>query len=94
MEEEKVIVQQDVVVPKSETKVSFGQLNAPTPMWAKIAFRITIIITSAATFIIASDPAISDDIKIRLGVYLKGFDLLILGLSNLFGIIPSESIKD
>lgn len=56
-----------------------------TPMWAKWMFRIVFILTTAATFVIASDPGIPDALKVRIGVYLKGFDMLVFGFSKLFG---------
>lgn len=58
----------------------------PTPNWAKWMFRITFALTTAAAFIIASDPHIPDDWKIRLGVWLKGLDMFVYGISKTFGL--------
>ena len=35
MMEEKVVIQQDIAVDKADTKVVFGAINSPTPLWAK-----------------------------------------------------------
>lgn len=71
----------------TKTKQTFGieALKQDTPNWAKWVFRITFILTTVATFVIASDPAISADLKVRIGVYLKGLDMFIYGVSKLFG---------
>lgn len=71
-------------------KVGIDQIKNETPQWALWMFRITIILTTVATFIIASDPAISDDLKVRIGVYLKGLDMIVLGFSKLFGVEPEK----
>jgi hypothetical protein len=63
----------------------------PTPMWATWIFRIVFVLTGVATFIIASDPGITESLKVRLGVYLKGFDMLVWGVTRAIGI--EQSIK-
>jgi hypothetical protein len=67
-------------------KIGISQIPQETPQWAKWMFRIVFAITTVATFIIASDPAIPDPLKVRIGVYLKGFDMLIYGFSKIFGV--------
>lgn len=57
-----------------------------TPTWARNMFKITVGLTSVATFIIASDPHISAELAIRIGVYLKGFDLFMGILAETFGV--------
>ena len=67
------------------TKTAFGTMSAlksETPKWAKWTFRIVFILTAVSTFIIASDDAIPMEWKVRLGVYLKGLDML----SKMFGV--------
>ncbi len=59
----------------------------PTPEWAKWMFRVTFALTTAAAFIIAGDPLIADDVKIRIGVYLKGLDMFVYALSKMFGLV-------
>jgi hypothetical protein len=69
-------------------KTNFGvkQLKTKTPEWAKWMFRGTLIITSVAVFVLASDPGMTDDFKIRAAVYLKALDLLVFGFSKMFGV--------
>lgn len=61
-------------------------LQSPTPIWAKNMFRIALLITSVATFIIASDASIPAETAVRIGVYLKASDLFFYGLSKMFGV--------
>jgi hypothetical protein len=67
----------------TKTVLSF---NKPTPQWATWAFRIVFILTGVATFIIAADPGIVDPLKIRLGIYLKGLDMLVWGITRAIGV--------
>lgn len=61
-----------------------------SPIWAKWLFRGSLIVTSAATFIIASDPTINDALKVQFGVYINAANLLIYGFSKMFGVEPAE----
>ncbi len=61
-----------------------------TPVWARWVFRITTIITTAIAFVVAGDPSIPDMMKVRILLYLKGLDIIVLGLSKMFGIISEE----
>lgn len=61
-----------------------------TPTWANWMFRICLLITSTATFVIASDPAIPDDLKVRINVYVTALNLFVLGLSKMFGVVVEE----
>lgn len=61
-------------------------IESRTPTWAKNMFRITLLLTSVATFIIAADTKIDPELALRIGVYLKGLDLFIFGLSKMFGV--------
>lgn len=70
----------------AETKFGVSQLTTKTPAWANIVFYIVLTLTTAATFVVASDPAISDSLKVRIGVYLKGFDFVVLAISKMFGV--------
>ena len=72
------------------TKFGFGQLENKTPIWAKNVFRVTLLITSVATFIIAGDNQIAPETAVRIGVYLKALDLVIFGLSKMVGIELEE----
>jgi hypothetical protein len=68
-------------------------LKLPTPMWATWVFRIFFILTGIATFIIAADPGIQDDTKVRLGIYLKGADMLIWGVTRAIGVEVTRDLE-
>ena len=72
------------------TKIGISQVTQPTPLWASWMFRIVFILTTAATFVIAGEPTIDDATKVRIGLYLKGFDMVVYGVSKMFGIDPKE----
>lgn len=76
-------------------KINFGPsaINQNTPNWAKWMFRIVFLLSTVATMIIAADPKIPDELKVRIGVYLKGFDVLIFGFSKMFGVEVKENEK-
>jgi hypothetical protein len=61
-----------MVKTKSVRPFTKKAIVSETPEWAKWTFRIVFAITGVATFIIAGDPSIPDDVKVRIGVYLKG----------------------
>ena len=65
---------------------SVKALNSTTPNWAKNMFRITLLLTSVASFILVSDEAIPAETVGRIMLYLRAFDLLVYGLSKMFGI--------
>lgn len=68
-----------------ETTFGITQIGKKTPLWVKWVCAFFILLTTVATFVIAGDPAIHNDIKVRIGLYLKGADMLILGVSQMFG---------
>ncbi len=77
-----------------ETKFGTPEaIKSDTPQWAKWMFRGTIIVTTVITFVIASDPSIDDGLKVRIGVYLKALDMLVLGFSKMFGVPVEDEIK-
>ncbi len=61
-------------------------VKAPTPSWATWAFRIVFILTGVAAFVIAADPAFSDALKVRTGIYLKGVDMVVWAITRAIGI--------
>jgi hypothetical protein len=75
-----------------QSKITFGikGLENRTPTMAKNAFRITLLLTSIATFIIAGDAQINPELAVRIGVYLKALDLLVFGISKMFGVEVEE----
>lgn len=76
----------------SQTKTVID-INLPTPKWATWLFRIIFILTTAVTFIIAGEPSIPDDLKVRIGLYLKGLDLFIWGIGRGLGV-KKEDFED
>lgn len=72
------------------TKFGLGQFENKTPLWAKNAFRITLLLTFVATFIVATDQEIPRELAVRIGVYLKALDLLVFGISKMFGVEVEE----
>jgi hypothetical protein len=74
------------MVKKSVRPFTAKAIVSETPEWAKWTFRIVFAITGVATFIIAGDPSIPDDLKVRIGVYLKGIDMFVFTLSKMFGV--------
>jgi len=89
MTETKILID-NKAVPVSETKVQFGALSAPTPLWATWVFRITFIVTTAMTFWIGSTGLLSNPAKIEIITALKSLDMVVLGLSKLLGIVPNS----
>jgi hypothetical protein len=73
-----------------KTVLSFKK---PTPLWATWTFRIVFILTGVITVVIAGDPGIANDLKIRLGVYLKGLDMAIWGITRAIGIDVSRDFN-
>ena len=67
-------------------KIGLSQLKTDTPKWATWTFRIIFVLTTCATFIIAGDDAIPNDLKVRLGVYLKALDMAIYSISKIIGV--------
>lgn len=78
----------------TETKFGFTQFGTQTPMWAKYTFRIVAAISFVVGGLIFIDPSIPDSLKVRLLFYIGGFDKLILTLSKMFGVQPSEDESD
>lgn len=69
-------------------KIKFGpsQVMNPTPAWVKITFRIIVLLSAAATTIIANTHLMSDAAKVEVNVWLAGLNVLTLGISQMFGI--------
>ncbi|MGN6478497.1 MAG: hypothetical protein ACTHKV_14830 [Flavipsychrobacter sp.] len=68
------------------TTWGFDSLVKETPMWAKVATAIVILLTTVVTFVVAGDPGIPDPLKVRITLYLKGLDMLTYGVMRMFGI--------
>lgn len=74
-----------------ETNFGIKQVVTETPQWAKWMFRIVFILTTATTFIVGADPAIDQDSQVRLMIYLKALDMVVFGVSKMFGVNPNET---
>lgn len=66
-------------------------IEKPTPKWATWTFRIVFLLTSAATFIIASDQAIPAELAVRIGVYLNALTTTVWTLSRMLGVEDETS---
>lgn len=75
-----------------QTKFGIGQLGSPTPNWAKMVFKVTVIVTTVAVFVISGTTLMSTGAKMEATLWLKGVDMLALGFSQLFGV-PVEKPK-
>ncbi len=75
--------------------MSFGikHITKQTPPWAKWMFRVVFLITTVAIFIIGSAEAIAAPVRVRIGIYLKGFEMLIYGFSKMFGVNIEPNIE-
>lgn len=66
-------------------------VNSPTPTWANWVFRVVFLLNKVALGIIASDPGIDANTKVRIAIYLSGLDALVWGLSRMIGVKLDES---
>lgn len=68
--------------------MAFGvsQIKNETPAWAKYVFRVWFILTTVATLWIAGTNLVSDGTKVEIVNALKASDVLIWGLSKMFGV--------
>jgi len=74
-------------------KFNVQQLTNATPVWAKWMFRITLILTTTASFIVAGDPSIPSDLKVRIMLYLQGGSTAMYGFSKLFGVDLEKEVE-
>jgi hypothetical protein len=86
--------EQEVEESKMMTGKTVVSFTKPTPMWATWVFRIVFLLTTAATYIIATDNTIDDDTKVRIFMYLKGFDVVIWGIGRGIGVDKSAFEKE
>ncbi len=81
---------QNIEEEKKVTGTTVLSFTKPSPVWATWLFRIVFILTGVATFIIAADPALEAATKVRIGIYLKGFDMVIWGITRAIGVDVSR----
>jgi hypothetical protein len=70
----------------ANVKFGVGQINNPTPQWAKNAFRWFFYITSIITIALDIFTEIPPDIKLIINASVVKANLLVHALSKLFGI--------
>ena len=68
------------------TQFSTKSIALETPRWAKIMFRIVFLITTAFTLFIAGTNLINENVKFELMLAVKSLDVVIYGVSKMFGI--------
>lgn len=61
-------------------------LSGRMPVWAKLVFDISLVISTAITFVVASDISIDPATKVSIGVYTAAAVLVIRGLAKCFGV--------
>jgi len=72
---------------------TFGpaQLTRKTPEWAKWMFRITFMLTTAATGYIAATNLLDEHTKYEVTLFLKlMLDPIVFGVSKMFGVEVKE----
>lgn len=69
-----------------KTSFGFTQLTNPTPNRAKLTFKLIVLLTTVAVFVISQTTLMSDHVKLEVTLWLKGVDMLALGISQMFGI--------
>lgn len=74
-------------------KFGIKHITKETPRWATWMFRIVFLLTTVAIFVIGSDEAIAASVRVRLGIYLKAFEMVIYGLSKMFGVTIESNIE-
>lgn len=70
---------------QTTTGFGFNQLAKPTPLWAKTVFRVVTVMTTALAIWAASTSLLPQNAKIKMMLDLKVLDVIVLGLSKMFG---------
>ena len=65
---------------------SFNSIPLETPRWAKVMFRIVFLLTTSLTLFIAGTNLIQENVKFELMLAVKSLDVMIYGISKMFGI--------
>lgn len=69
-----------------ETQKTVISIQHPTPSWANWVFRIVFLLNKVVIAVIAADPGIDAETKVRIGLYLSGLDTFVWGISRVFGV--------
>ena len=80
------VTTQEVSTTKSIKGTTTFAPGSPSPMWATWMFRIVFLLTMGATIIIAGDTTIPDGLKVRIFLYMKGFDFVVWGIAKGLGV--------
>lgn len=76
----------------NKTKFGFSQLGKPTPLWAKYIFRVVFLLLSFGIFMVSDYPGLDEHTKLITLKWFSGINMLVWGLSKLFGI--NEQVRD
>jgi hypothetical protein len=76
---------------ETSTHFGFSQIKNPTPLWAKYTFRIIFLLLSCAVFMVSDYPEIDEHTKLLLLKWFSGVNMLVWGLSKLFGLEETTS---
>lgn len=68
----------------------FGQIFTAPPKWAIAVIILLLIVSTVAQFTVAGDPAIKPETQVRILLYLKSFEMLLLGIGSLMGVKPQK----
>lgn len=74
-------------MPDTKTVIS---LNAPTPRWATIVFRIVFVLTKAASVWVAATTLVSNNAKVEILLAFATADGVFWGIGKLLGVEPVE----
>ena len=66
-------------------------IMADTPKWAKNMFRITFFLTKAVVAFIAGTNLIDESVKYEISLGLQSLDVIVFGLSKMFGVEKEEN---
>jgi len=79
-----------------KTSIQFGvsQIQNPTPLWAKYAFRVVFLLLSIAVFMVSDYPDINESLKLLLLKWFSGINMLVWGLSKMFGVEENGNADD
>lgn len=78
----------------AQAKFGISQVFANTPLWAKVMFRVTFILTTAICTWVAATNIFPQTSKYEITIFLKLLvDPLMYGISKMFGIQLKEEEK-
>ena len=76
----------------ADVKFGLNQFGNTTPRWANRAFQLTAILSTVVVFVISGTTKIPAEDKAEIFLYLKGLDMLVLGVAKMFGVqLPANT---